>query len=97
MKIKNKILTIEVENESIILRLRSVDSESIISQQEWQNDNSSSEQLLDRIDMFLEDNEIKIVELYKVETKIDENQKYTLARIIKTVANTINYCLEVIN
>ena len=98
-KNKNTILVIGVLNDEIFLRLQEqIDNEKKqknIDSIKWKNDNNStSEKLLQNIDLFLKRNKIKIVELKNVETEIDAKQKYTLFRIIKTVAKTINYCLS---
>jgi hypothetical protein len=90
---QNSILKIEVSGEMINLELYKVNDLEIINREEWHNDGSTSEQLLTRIDVFLGKNNIEVSELVKVETKIDENQKYTLARIIEIIAKTMNYCL----
>ena len=102
MNDNNKTLVIGVKDEIISLKLRNYNRENnndakyrIIDKTEWENDDgSTSEMLLKRIDTFLKKNTIEVDQLLKVETTIDRNQKYTLFRIIKIVTKTINYCLR---
>ncbi len=92
---KQQKLIIGVENEIIFIELyENIDIDEVIDREEWRNDGSSSEQLLKKIDIFLKQNNTRINNLTEVLVRIDEKQKYTLARIIKTVVNTINYCLK---
>jgi hypothetical protein len=92
---KQQKLIIGVEQETIFIELYNEKNDKLIDRERWQNDGSSSERLLGKIDVFLKENGMGVNELSKVSVNIDENQKYTLARIIETVANTINYCLSV--
>jgi hypothetical protein len=87
-------LIIGTRKEIIFLELKKEVNDIIIDRNEWSNDSGSSDQLLKRLDSFLAKNKTAVQNLSVVETKIDEKQKYTLARIIKAVANTINYCLK---
>ena len=94
----DKVLVMGVRGEIIFLILKKNNNESggirIIDRKEWKNDGSSSERLLEMINTFLGKNGLDVNELSKVKVEIDEKQKYTLARIMETVANTINYCLK---
>jgi hypothetical protein len=94
---ENSVLMIGVEGEIIFLALyQGINQDRVVVDRgEWKNDGSSSEELLSKIDLFLKKNGLSINGLAGVETKIDENEKYTLARIIETVVNTVNYCLKV--
>jgi hypothetical protein len=87
-------LIIGTRKEIIFLELKKEVNDIIIDRNEWSNDSGSSDQLLKRLDSFLAKNKTAVQNLSVVETKIDEKQKYTLTRIIKAVANTINYCLK---
>lgn len=91
---KQQELVIGVEQETIFIELYSERNDKLVDREEWQNDGSSSERLLGKIDVFLKRNGMDVNELSKVSVNIDENQKYTLARIVETVANTVNYCLK---
>jgi hypothetical protein len=94
---ENYILVIGVVGNEVELALKVQQAGSIkkIAETQWENDNhSTSEDILKNLDIFLKKNKIKISQLSKVETEIDEKQKYTLSRIIKTVAKTVNYCLR---
>lgn len=97
MSREDRVLIIGVEEEVVFLELYQEANQDRVSsnREEWRNDGSSSEKLLERIDVFLKKNGLSVNELSKVETEIDENQKYTLVRIIETVANTVNYCLKI--
>jgi hypothetical protein len=89
---KKQRLIIGVEQDIVFIEL--YDSVNKTDRNEWQNDGGSSEKLLEKVNIFLLKNKLKVTDLSVVKTQIDEKQKYTLARIIKTVANTINYCLK---
>ena len=90
----DKVLVIGVAGDNIFLVLKNENGDQFFDREKWQNDGSSSEQLLRRVDVFLDKNDLKVNELLKVEMEIDERQKYTLARIIETIVGTINYCLK---
>ncbi len=92
---KQQKLIIGVEGERAFLELQEENDNTLIDRNDWRNDGSSSEKLLEKVNIFLLKNKLKVTELSRVETRIDEKEKYTLARIIKTVANTMNYCLGV--
>lgn len=93
MKNKQYILMIKIIDNTIILKLNN--GNQIIDKLKWDdaNDNTSKE-LLKQIDKLLKSNKLTINNLDKVKTEIDKKQKFTLARIVKIVAETINYSLS---
>ena len=66
----------------------------ILAKTDWDDGGQTSQKLLKQVDVFLTDNNLKVTELSEVQADISENQKFTLARIIKITAKTLNYCLE---
>ncbi len=90
MKIKQYILIIKIVDNTIILKLNN--GNQTVDELKWDDaNNNTSKELLKQIDKLLKNNELTIGELSKVKTGIDEKQKFTLARIVKIVAETINY------
>ncbi len=59
----------------------------------WDDKNKTSQNLLKQIDSFLIKNNLEVTDLAEVQTGISDQQKFTLARIIKITAKTMNYCL----
>ena len=90
---KQYILVIKIVENTIILKLN--DGNQTIDELRWDdaNDNTSKE-LLRQIDKLLKNNKLVINDLEKVETDIDEKQKFTLARIVQIVTETVNYSLN---
>ncbi len=89
------IIKISRENDIILELIKSEDKKRVILDSlQWEDQGDTSTELLGQIDTFLQKNELQINDLEKVEAKIDEGQKYTLARIVKIVTETINYCLR---
>ncbi len=90
---KQYILVIKIVENTIILKLN--DGNQTIDELRWDdaNDNTSKE-LLRQIDKLLKNNKLVINDLEKVETDIDEKRKFTLARIVQIVTETVNYSLN---
>lgn len=99
MKKSKNILVIKIVENDIVLELvKVIDSKSeevkIIDSLQWGDDGNTSKELLRKIDEFLQKNDLVVQDLLEVKTDIDKNQKYTLARIVQIIAETINYCLQ---
>ena len=90
---KQYILVIKIVENTIILKLNN--GKQTVDELKWDdaNDNTSKE-LLRQIDKLLKNNKLIINDLEKVETDIDEKQKFTLARIVQIVTETVNYSLN---
>ena len=90
---KQYILVIKIVDNTIILKLNN--GKQTVDELKWDDaNNNTSKELLKRIDKLLKTNELTIEELNKVKTDIDKKQKFTLARIVQIVAETINYSLS---
>ncbi len=90
---KQYILVIKIVENTIILKLNN--GKQTVDELKWDdaNDNTSKE-LLRQIDKLLKNNKLVINDLEKVETDIDEKQKFTLARIVQIVTETVSYSLN---
>ncbi len=90
---KQHILAIKIVDNTIILKLNS--GNQMIDELKWDdaNNNNTSKELLRNIDQLLKNNELSIGDLNEVVTEIDKKQKFTLARIVQVIAETINYSL----
>jgi len=85
-------LLIKLTEDKIILELRK--GSGILADKEWVDSGNTSQELLVGIDNFLQDNHLKVQDLQSVKAEIDEKQKYTLGRIVKITADTLDYCLR---
>ena len=99
MEKRKSILVIKIVEKDIVLELvKVIDSGNkkvkMIDSLQWGDDGNTSKELLAKIDEFLQKNNLVVQNLLKVKTDIDKNQKYTLARIVQIIAETINYCLQ---
>lgn len=84
-------LYIIVEHPNLIVQLK--DQDKVVDEQLWQDQNDMSQTLLANIDELLERNKLTITELETVEVET-EQASFTSARIAKTVAKTLQYCLD---
>ncbi len=90
---KQYILVIKIVDNTIILKLNN--GKQAVDELKWDDaNNNTSKELLKHIDKLLKNNKLSIGDLNEIVTKIDEKQKFTLARIVQIVAETINYSLS---
>jgi len=90
-------MILEIQIEKNIIRLILKERKIFVDKMVWEIDRNLSQNLLVNIEKFLKKNKLNVADLEKMKLRSDIAENFTTFRIVKAVADTINFSLEIKN
>lgn len=97
IKIIFLLMILEIQIEKNIIRLILKERKIFVDKMVWEIDRNLSQNLLVNIEKFLKKNKLNVADLEKMKLRSDIAENFTTFRIVKAVADTINFSLEIKN
>ncbi len=85
-------IKILIKEKNVTLTL--LNSEIIVSEKKWTDENNLLEKFFPALDEILEENDLKVDELENFILETDVPKGYTTERIARTIVQTFNFALE---
>lgn len=82
-------IVIEIKDDNIKLILK--DSENVVDESSWKEEQNLSKKLLPEIDKLIKNNKLETSDIDNVEVDTGISEKFTTVRIAKIVAKTFNF------
>jgi len=87
-------MILEIQIKKNIIKLALKERKNILDEMSWEIDHNLSQNLLVNIDKFLKKNKISVSKLEKTKLQSDIAENFTTFRIVKAVADTINFSIK---